>query len=93
MPAAARVADMTTHPGALSGPGMPTVKIEGKPAIRVGDSHACSFPPPAGPHPPNAVVAGSGTVKIGGKFAARQGDPCACGATIAQGAITVNIGN
>ncbi len=92
MPAAARVADLTNHPGALSGPGMPTVKIEGKPAIRLGDGHACGFPPPAGPHPPNAVTFGSVTVKIGGQPAARVGDPCACGAMIVQGAITVKIG-
>ena len=92
MPAAARVGDLTGHPGTVGGPGVPTVLIAGQPAATVGTPHACTLPPPAGPHPPNAVTFGSVTVKIGGQPAARVGDPCACGAMIVQGAITVKIG-
>ena len=47
MPPAARVGDMTGHPGVITGPGVPTVLIGGMPAAVVGDLHTCSFPPPA----------------------------------------------
>jgi uncharacterized Zn-binding protein involved in type VI secretion len=92
MAAAARVGDVTNHPGAVSGPGMVNVLIEKRPAARAGDGHACAFPPPAGPHPPNVVAMGSATVRIGGQPAARVGDACACGATISAGALSVLIG-
>jgi uncharacterized Zn-binding protein involved in type VI secretion len=92
MPAAARVGDPTSHPGAIVGPGVPTVLIGGQPAAVVGDTHACAFPPPAGPHPPNPVVMGSATVQVGGMPAARLGDPTGCGATIIAGMPTVEIG-
>ena len=92
MPPAARIGDATGHPGALSGPGNPTVLIGGAPACAVGDMHACSFPPPAGPHPPSPIVVGSSTVLIGGKPAARIGDAAGCGAPIIVGAFTVLIG-
>jgi uncharacterized Zn-binding protein involved in type VI secretion len=92
MPPAARIGDPTTHPGAIAGPGVPTVLIGGLAAVVVGDTHACAMPPLAGPHPPNPVVFGSFTVAIGGKPAARVGDPTGCGATIAAGLPTVEIG-
>ncbi len=92
MPAAARVGDLTCHPGTLAGPGAPTVLIGGLPAAVVGDTHVCALPPLAGPHPPNPVVMGSTTVLIGGKPAARLGDPTGCGATIILGLFTVEIG-
>jgi uncharacterized Zn-binding protein involved in type VI secretion len=91
MPPAARVGDPTSHPGTISGPGVATVLISSQPAAVVGDTHACSFPPPP-PHPPTAIIAGSATVLIGGRPAARVGDSSACGATIASGAWTVMIG-
>lgn len=92
MPPAARIFDPTGHPGMITGPGEPTVLIGGQPAARVGDNHACSFPPTAGPHPPNTIVNGSATVKIGGAPAARMGDLTGCGAPIIGGAPTVLIG-
>ena len=92
MPYAARVFDLTNHPGLISGPGVPTVLIEGKPAAVMGDMHTCAFPPLAGPHPPNPITAGSATVTIGGRPAARLGDPCGCGAMIQSSAVTVLIG-
>lgn len=92
MPPAARVGDPTGHPGVISGPGVPTVLIGGLPAAVVGDMHTCSFPPPAGPHPPTPIANGSVTVLIGGRPAARLGDLAGCGAPIITGAFNVLIG-
>lgn len=92
MPAAARVGDPTSHPGVISGPGIPTVLIGGLPAAVVNDMHTCAFPPLAGPHPPNPITKGSATVTIGNMPAARVGDPTGCGATIILGMLTVEIG-
>ncbi len=92
MPPAARVGDPTNHPGVIAGPGIPTVLIGGMPAAVANDTHACAFPPPAGPHPPNPVILGSATVTVGGMPAARVGDPTGCGAAILVGMPTVEIG-
>jgi len=92
MPPAARVTDPTSHPGTIAGPGIPTVLIGGMPAAVVNDTHVCTFPPLAGPHPPNPIILGSATVLIGGMPAARVGDPTGCGATIISGMPTVEIG-
>ncbi len=92
MPAAARVGDKTTHPGAISGPGITTVLIGGQPAAVAGDTHVCSMPPLAGPHPPTPITGGSKSVLLGGSAAARVGDSAGCGATIVSGAPTVEIG-
>jgi uncharacterized Zn-binding protein involved in type VI secretion len=62
MPGAARLLDPTNHPGAITGPGVPTVLINGRPAVCQGDQHASSMPPTAGPHPPNPIAKGSLTV-------------------------------
>jgi len=92
MPPAARILDPSGHPGVITGPGVPTVLIGGLPAAVVGDIHTCSFPPPAGPHPPTPIVKGSFTVLIGGRPAARLGDLSGCGAPIIFGLPTVLIG-
>lgn len=92
MPPAARVTDPTGHPGIITGPGVPTVLIGGMPAAVLGDLHACSMPPLAGPHPPTPIVKGSATVLIGGRPAARMGDLSGCGAPIIMGLPTVLIG-
>jgi uncharacterized Zn-binding protein involved in type VI secretion len=92
MPKAARVLDSTNHPGTITGPGLPTVLIGGRPAARAGDIHACAMPPNAGPHPPTPIVKGSATVRIGGRPAARVGDTAGCGAAITAGAASVVIG-
>ncbi len=89
---AARVGDPTGHPGAITGPGVATVLILGMPAAVMGDMHACTMPPTAGPHPPSPIVTGSATVLIGGRPAARVGDSSGCGAPIIAGAVTVLIG-
>lgn len=92
MPPMARVGDPSNHPGVITGPGMPTVLIAGQPASVMGDLHTCSFPPPAGPHPPTPIVGTAATVLIGGKPAVLMGDVAGCGATIVMGAPTVIAG-
>jgi uncharacterized Zn-binding protein involved in type VI secretion len=62
------------------------------PAAVMGDNHACSMPPTAGPHPPTPIVKGSATVFIGGRPAARMGDMSGCGAPIILGMPLVEIG-
>lgn len=92
MPPAARVTDVTAHPGTIAGPGVANVLISGMPAAVVGDVHVCAFPPAAGPHPPTPFPKGSVTVLIGKRPALRMGDVSACGAPIVSGAPTVMFG-
>ena len=92
MPPAARQLDLTNHPGLISACAVPTVRINKIPAATVGAVHACTFPPPAGPHPSNMIVKGSLTVKIGKLAAARQNDLTGCGAMITTGSFNVFIG-
>lgn len=92
MPPAARVGDPTGHPGTVSGPGVANVTIGGMPAAVLGDTHACAFPPPSGPHPTTPFSLGSVTVLIGGRGALRVGDVAGCGAPIVLGHPTVLIG-
>jgi uncharacterized Zn-binding protein involved in type VI secretion len=93
MPAAARVSDLTPHPGVITGPGVPTVLIGGLPAAVVGDLHTCSSPPPT-VHPPSAFAVGSQSVYIGGRPAIRVDDLAGCGAKVLPpGCPTVIIGS
>jgi len=88
---AARVGDPTTHPGTITGPGVPTVLIGHQPASVVGDTHACAFSGMP-PHPPTPMAMGSSSVLIGGRAAVRVGDPAGCSATVVSGAADVLIG-
>jgi uncharacterized Zn-binding protein involved in type VI secretion len=92
MPPAARVGDVTAHPGTIAGPGVATVLIGKMPAAVQGDLHTCSLPPTAGPHPPSSFPSGSTTVLIGGRAALRVSDVSGCGASIVSGEFTVLIG-
>jgi uncharacterized Zn-binding protein involved in type VI secretion len=92
VPPAARIGDPTAHPGAITGPGVPTVLIGGRPAAAAFDMHSCAMPPLAGPHPPTPFPKGSTTVLIGGRPALRMGDVSGCGAAIMAGEPTVLIG-
>ena len=92
MPPAARVTDPTGHPGLIAGPGVVNVLIGGLPAAVLGDQHACTMPPAAGPHPPTPIATGSFTVLIAGRPAGRVGDVSGCGAPIVSGCFTVMIG-
>lgn len=91
MPPAARVGDLSNHGGTLTGPGVATVMIGGKPAAVAGDLHVCSLPPVA--HQPTAspFPSGSVTVTIAGRPALRTTDACLCGAMAAVGEPTVLI--
>lgn len=87
---AARLGDLTAHPGVVGGPGVPNVLICGQPAAVATDSHACALLPT--PHPPSVFPRGSATVLIGGRPALRVGDVSGCGAAIVTGAPNVFIG-
>ncbi len=91
MAAAARVGDITNHGGTITGPGVSTVLIGGKPAAVAGDTHICVLPPLS--HQPTVSIfpMGSATVLIGGRPALRTSDPCLCGAMAAVGEPTVLI--
>lgn len=92
MPSAARVGDMTPHPGTITGPGVATVLIGGQPAAIVGDVHTCAFPGDP-PHPPTPLAPGCPSVLIGDSPALRVGDLSGCGASILPpGCPTVLIG-
>jgi len=91
MSAAARVGDITTHGGTITGPGASTVLIGGMPAAVAGDMHACSLPPVSHPLTVSPFPNGSATVMVSGRPALRTTDPCLCGATAAVGAPTVEI--
>lgn len=91
MPAAARVGDKTDHGGSITGPGVSTVLIDGKPAAVANDMHACTIPANT-PHATSTPFpAGSTKVLIGGKPALRTSDACGCGAKTAVGCPTVII--
>jgi uncharacterized Zn-binding protein involved in type VI secretion len=92
MPPAARTGDTSNHGGTLTGPGVATVLIGGKPATVAGDLHVCSLPPNAHQPTASAFPAGSATVLIGGCPAVRTTDACLCGAMALLGEPTVLIG-
>lgn len=71
--------------GPVSGPGVPTVLIGGKPAAVMGDMCTCAGPP-------DSIVQGEATVLIGGKPAATIGSMTAHGGSITVGEPTVLIG-
>jgi uncharacterized Zn-binding protein involved in type VI secretion len=94
---AARVGDSTNHGGLITGPGVASVLIGGKPAAVLGDQTTCplSGGTPPVPHVGGPIVTGSTTVLIAGRPAARVGDvnvENGSSATIASGEATVIIG-
>lgn len=92
MPAAARVGDITTHGGVITGPGSATVLIGGMPASIATDQHVCVIPPNTGHLTTSIFPMGSATVLISGMPAIRTTDACLCGAMAAVGSPTVLIG-
>jgi uncharacterized Zn-binding protein involved in type VI secretion len=73
----ARLTDTTSHGGTIITGAMKTM-VDGLPAARMGDKHAC----PIQGHGVTSIITGSLTTMIEGKPAARLGDMTACGATI-----------
>jgi uncharacterized Zn-binding protein involved in type VI secretion len=92
MPPAARVGDVSTHGGVVTGPGAATVLIGGMPAAVMGDTHTCSLPPSGHQPTVSPFPMGSVTVLIAGRGALRTTDACLCGAMPAVGAPTVMLG-
>jgi uncharacterized Zn-binding protein involved in type VI secretion len=91
----ARVGDVTNHGGSITGPGVPTVLIEGRFPAVLGDQTTCPLFDGVVLHVGGPIVTASATVFIGGKPAARVGDvnaENASSATIVSGAPTVIIG-
>lgn len=71
--------------GPVTGPGVPTVLIGGKPAAVMGDMCTCTGPP-------DTIVMGVPNVLIGGKPAATMGSMTAHGGSIVVGVPNVLIG-
>ena len=92
---AARLTDMHVCPmftgpvphvgGPITGPGCPTVLIQGLPAARATDMATCVGPP-------DLIAKGSAQVMIGSMPAARMLDTCGHGGMIVLGCFTVLIG-
>ena len=85
MPAAARVADVTNHGGAMAGPGSSKVIIGKMPAAVATDTHVCPIPAPAHVPTVGPFPVGSSKVFLEKKPALRAGDACPCGASAAVG--------
>ncbi|MGB6152072.1 MAG: PAAR domain-containing protein [Pricia sp.] len=92
MPSAARLGDLSTHGGVITGPGVATVLIGGMPAGVATDMHTCALPPNAHQPTVSPFPMGSVSVLIAGKPALRTGDVCICGASAAIGDPTVQVG-
>ena len=92
MPSAARLTDITTHGGSITGPGVATVLIGKMPAAVASDIHTCALPPNSHQPTVSPFPMGSASVLIGGKPALRTGDLCICGASAAIGEPSVQIG-
>lgn len=73
-PRAARVGDPMLHGGVAGpGPGSATVFVGGRPALRLGDAHACTLTTPA-PHGAGTFTSAYDRVHIEGRPAIRAGD-------------------
>ena len=92
MPQAARVGDISSHGGTVTGPGAKKVFIENMPAAVMTDMHSCALPPDKHSPTTSPFTLGSQTVFIEGVPALRVGDSCGCGAAVVKGANKVNIG-
>lgn len=77
MPGVARVG-VDSAGGIITGPGIPTVLINGAPCSVIGDGVASHAP---GVHMGPAMVSGSSTVLAGGIPVCRAGDLASCGHT------------
>ena len=102
MPAATRKGDLCTGhngwPARPSTQGSPNVKINGIPAVRVGDRYAKHGRwVPSGDdrvwsEHDGQLSTGSSSVRINGRAAGRVGDAVDCGSKVAQGSPNVRFG-
>ena len=81
----ARLGDITSHGGVIITGAIRTV-VNGKPAARMGDLHAC----PILGHGVTPLVTGSLDTATEGMPDARIGDVTACGAVIVTGSLNSN---
>jgi uncharacterized Zn-binding protein involved in type VI secretion len=77
MPGVSRVG-IDSAGGTITGPGVPSVIVNGAPISIIGDAVAGHGD---GPHAGPVMVAGSGTVIAGGIGVVRAGDAASCGHT------------
>lgn len=77
MPGVSRVG-IDSAGGTITGPGVPSVIVNGAPISIIGDAVAGHGD---GPHSGPVMVAGSGTVFAGGIGVVRAGDAASCGDT------------
>ncbi|MDH7601902.1 MAG: PAAR domain-containing protein [Armatimonadota bacterium] len=76
----ARLGDMSSHGGTII-TGSVTTMVNGRPAARMGDKHACPIPY----HGVTPIVTGSLKTTTDGRPNARVGDVTGCGAVIVGG--------
>ncbi|MBT8339657.1 MAG: PAAR domain-containing protein [Desulfatitalea sp.] len=81
----ARLGDISSHGGVIITAALHTI-INGKPAARLGDLHACPIPG----HGITPIVTGSLDTTTEGLPDARIGDMTACGALIVTGSMDTN---
>lgn len=90
MPGAARVGVDQVSGGLVTGPGIPTVLINGAPASVVGDAVAAHG---EAPHTAPTITTGSTSVIIGGKNATVQAiSTASCAHKVSTGSENVIIG-
>ncbi len=76
----ARLGDVSSHGGVIVSAARRTL-VDGRPAARMGDLHACPVPF----HGVTRIVSGASKTLIEGRPAARVGDVTGCGAMIVSG--------
>jgi uncharacterized Zn-binding protein involved in type VI secretion len=97
MPAVVRVGDMSAghphcYPPTPAVSGSPDVFVNGKAAVRVGDSWATHGACPVHSPHSGSSSSGSSSVFVNGKALCRVGDSISCGDTMAQGSPNVFAG-
>jgi len=76
----ARLGDISSHGGVIVSATQRTL-VDGRPAARMGDLHACPVPF----HGVTRIVSGASKTLVEGRPAARVGDVTGCGAVIVSG--------
>jgi uncharacterized Zn-binding protein involved in type VI secretion len=92
MPAVQRVGDSNSAGGQATG-GVPSVRVNGRPVVVVGNG-VTGHAPWGKPHPPHAaatVTGGSVSVRAGGKPVIRTGDVDTCGHPRVGGSADVRV--
>ena len=94
MPAVQRVGDANGAGGVITGPGSPTVRMNGRPVSLHGDSvspHPCCGQKRCPPVHCHATTVGSSTVKANGVAMVLTGDVDTCGHARTGGSDNVKV--